>query len=186
MGFMPQIRTNKDTIFAVDVDDVCLNLVSSWLEKYNRFCNDSVKKEDIKSWDIASYVKKCTPEVFYSMLDSGLYSRMSSLDGALQGVNFLRERYRVIFVTSNFGDVGRAKFDRLNVLGFNINKRDFIEASDKSLIVCDYLLDDNVDNVVSAFGFGIIFTQPWNENWNNRSHNVLRVKSWNELVGRFT
>jgi len=100
---------------------------------------------------------------------------------ALEGVNFLRIFSRVVFVTSNFGDVGRAKFNALNRLGFQVDKKDFIEASDKSLIRGDFLIDDNFDNCNSFSNCGILFTKPWNL----KDNFEFRVNNWNDIMNFF-
>lgn len=170
----------RKKIIALDVDDVCLDLATHWLYKYNIIYNDRVKKDAIKTWDISSYTTlKDNPEEFYSLLNGQLYRGISQVVGAVDGVNKIRANYRVIFVTSNFADIGRPKFDALNRIGFNVNKKDYFECSDKSLISYDVLFDDNIDNVQNAYmGRGVLFTQPWNQ-LNNTNP---RVNDWKQLL----
>lgn len=55
----------NNKIFAVDVDDVCLDLNSVWLEDYNQVYNDNLKTEDITDWIITKFVKpECGNKIF--------------------------------------------------------------------------------------------------------------------------
>lgn len=172
--------SNKYTyILGFDVDDLILDLVSPWLKKNNKVFNDNVTKDMIKTWNIASYTNsKNTPQNFYNLLDGSLYDDIEPVDGALDGINRARKLGRVIFITSNFADIGRPKFDALNRLGFNVDKKDYFECSDKSLIRYDVLFDDNTDNVENAYqNSGVLFTQPWNRLYPYSP----RVNNWNDI-----
>jgi 5'(3')-deoxyribonucleotidase len=107
---------------------------------------------------------------------------INQVDYALWGVGELRKMgYRVICVTSNYGEVGDAKFYALERLGFNFPKEDFFEASDKSLIACDYLIDDNPTNVLKSYGEGVLFSQPWNK----YEIYTPRMDDWKDVVRFF-
>jgi 5'(3')-deoxyribonucleotidase len=113
-----------------------------------------------------------------------IYESINTIPGALWGVNRLRvlkSLPRVIFVTSNFGNSAGAKFNTLNRLGFNVSKKDYLEVGDKSLVVCDYLVDDNYENVTSTYGTGILFNKPWNKMENYSP----RVFDWADIVEYF-
>jgi len=166
-------------IIAYDADDVLLDTVTKWIRRYNHYYDDVLEKKDVLDWNIASYTKlRNEPEKFYHLLDTFLYKGVDAVEGALSGFQKSRKYGRVIVVTSNFGDVGRAKLDALNYLGFEISKKDFVECQDKSLICCDILFDDNIDNATSAYNDnGWLFSQPWNLKYDF----PRRVSSWNEI-----
>ena len=174
-----EMRMKSRTIFAVDVDDVVLDLVPMWLYVYNTIYNDSVNPKDIKTWDIVNYTKLANkPDKFYSLLNESLYRRLFLVEGASEAISELRGLGRVIFVTSNFGDVGRPKFEALNRLGIPVNKSDFIETGDKSVIRGDYLIDDNFGNATNFKGVGLLFNRPWNQDYEYH----LRFGSWDKIL----
>lgn len=168
-------------IYGIDIDDVLLGLVPHWLIPYNRDWKDNLRAEQILSWDFSSYVKPECGKRIYDYLTPSLYEGIPIIEGALLGVSALREMGRVIFVTSNMGNNAGVKFNKLNQYGFNIDKKDYIEVADKSLIMCDYLLDDSMDNINSAWGQGVVFTQPWNKS----SLHTPRVNNWFKAVRYF-
>jgi len=169
----------NNVIIGVDVDDLLLKLVKKWLEVHNKINNDNVNEQDVLSWDIATYTNlKNTPKDFYKILTPEIYEDIEMVDGALDGVNKLREIGRVIFITSNYGNIEGAKYDALNRHGFNVDKKDFFSAYDKSLIKNHVLFDDNYDNVVRAYNKGVLFTRPWNK----PSVYTPRCDNWNEII----
>jgi 5'(3')-deoxyribonucleotidase len=40
----------------IDIDDTCWDLMSHWLDAYNKITNEQVKPKDIHSWEIDEYV----------------------------------------------------------------------------------------------------------------------------------
>jgi 5'(3')-deoxyribonucleotidase len=173
----------SNIIIGVDVDDVLLKLVKKWLQVHNIKNNDDISEKDITSWDIASHTNlKNKPQDFYDLLTPDVYDDIEIVDNALRGVNFLRQFSRVIFITSNFGNIGAAKFEALNRNGFDVSKKDFFEAYDKSLIKCDVLFDDNYENVTNAFSKGVLFTQPWNKmnTYSPRCNDWVEIMRWSQ------
>jgi len=166
-------------IFAVDFDDVCFALVSLWTKKYNFLYDDNLDVSSITDWDISKFVNPKCGNKIYDMLDTNMYKEKNIIVGSLWGVNELRNAgYRVIFATSNSFNMGGAKFDWLNRNGFEVRKEDYFEVGDKSLINCDYLLDDNHSTILGMDGRGILFTQPWNMKYGY----TPRVDNWFELI----
>lgn len=168
------------TIVLTDVDDTLVELVHPWLNKYNKIWNDNLTQDDIHSWNIGSYTK--AGKVFYDLLTSDLYDTIEAVEDSLYGIQYIRQNIgRVVFVTSGFGHNGKAKLEALNRLGFNVKPEDFIEATDKSLIRGDYLIDDNYDNCNNFLGVGLLLSRPWNKN----NYYRYRVSSWNEIIKYF-
>jgi len=166
-------------IIALDCDDVLLDLVPNWLKRYNKDFSDFVKVSEIKDWDISKYVS--CGEGIYKYLVPDLYRDISVVEGALLGINQLRNWARVIVVTSNMGDNSGVKFNKLNELGFEVDKKDYFECSDKSLVASDFLVDDNIDNIKHSYGKGVLFSQPWNR----KSLHTPRCENWFEVVRFF-
>lgn len=152
-------------IIACDIDDVILDLVPTWLDAYNRDYNDSLTKDKLTDWNIASFVKpECGTKIYDYIAFSDIFYGSNPVVGALDGVNKFRSwDYRIIFVTAN--DPEGCKFPWLKEHGFIKDRKDFIVAYDKSLILADILIDDKYDNVISFPREAILFTQPWNEKY---------------------
>src|SRR5258708_154731 len=174
---------NNQKIFASDIDDVLLKLIPHCLDKYNLNWNDNLKEEDITDWAISSFVKPECGEKFFNYFSPEIYDDIDVVENSLWGINCLRTLgYRVVFLTSNAFSVGNIKLNALNIRGFNIDEKDYFETSDKSIdgspIKYDWLLDDNMDNILSAQEKGILFTRAWNKKYDYQP----RVNEWIELI----
>lgn len=168
------------TTILVDVDDTILELVPEWLSKSNKIWGDNVKPSDIHSWEIGSYTK--AGKDFYKLLTPDLYDNIKATPNSLEGIQYLRTISRVVFVTSGFGNNGKAKFDAMNKLGFEVNPIDFVEATDKSLIRGEYLIDDNFDNCFNFPELALLFSKPWNI----KKYYPTRVSSWIDIINFFS
>ncbi len=166
-------------IIACDIDDVLFSLVPLWIDKYNFIWDDKLDHKTITDWDISMFVKPKCGEKIYSYLDEKLYLDKNLVKDADWGVKQLRKMgYRVIFITSNSFNMGGVKFNWLNRNGFEVDKKDYFECGEKSLVKFNLLLDDNYENVLSSGKRGVLFTQ----SWNLKNKHPRRVSSWKEFI----
>ena len=170
----------QTNIVALDVDDVVLDLLPSWLRCYNRDYDDNLIKDKITEWDISKFVKPIAKKAIYYYVDKEeIYKTAMPVENALKGMNLIKEYgYRIIYVTAN--NPYNSKFDWLFKNKFLDDYKDFVSAYDKSLILADYLIDDKYDNVINFKGKGILFDQPWNKD--SAYHN--RVKNWDDIINK--
>jgi 5'(3')-deoxyribonucleotidase len=165
---------------AIDVDDVCADLNTEWLRRYNKDFNDDLTKDKITEWDISSFVKpECGKYIFEYLDDLSLYNYVLPIPDALNGINALKIMgHRIIFVTTpTIKSVGRKFLWLLDNL-FIFDMKDYLEVTDKSLVRADMIIDDRYENVKKFNGSGILFTKPWNLKYNY----TPRVKDWNGIV----
>jgi 5'(3')-deoxyribonucleotidase len=167
-------------VIILDVDSVLVENIPALLERYNEWYDDSVTKEDILDWDISQFLKHGT-DVNALFADPTLYQRAQPVSGALEAVNYLRERRcRIIFATIPWPGTEGAKLKWLLDHGFTTDKREYAEVQDKSVLIADALLvDDNPKNLDDYGGFGFLFAQPWNA----RSRGFKQViQSWEAFL----
>ena len=162
-------------VIAVDIDDVCLNLIENWIRRYNEDFDDNLKKEDIKDWSIHVFVKKEAKDAIYEYVQSDeVFLEAEPVENSYKVITLLKKWSRVIYVTAN--DPMNCKFKWLLEHGFISSIKDFVVAYDKSLIKSDILIDDNFNNVKNRKG-GWLFEQPWNLKYKFEN----RVKSWTDI-----
>ena len=179
---------------AVDVDDVTLDLLNIWLRDINRKFKTKLERHEITTWAIHDHVQGAAgpdavidPAEVYNLLTQDMYLEVEPIEGALYGVNQLRELgHRVIFVTSTPKGCEGAKLAFLKRHGFLDDKgaygdgrvySDYIECHDKSLIQADILIDDRVTNIQDFPGQAILFDRFHNRSfpWKYRAMNWLDV-----------
>jgi len=156
-------RNKNHMIISIDVDGVTADLLEVWLEKYNSDYDDKLQLVDIRNWGIHMFVKpECGLSIYEYLKDKTLYKKVKPIKNALESIKKLRSVGRVIFVTTTPIEASGVKYEWLNDNGFDVDLKDYVECSDKSLIRADFLLDDNLTNVSSFHGRGVLFSQFWN------------------------
>ena len=151
---------------AVDVDDVCADLLTEWLRIYRKMSGHELYPEQIFAWELEKFVLPGFEKLVYSILQyPTLYDGVIPIPGALEAVLLFRARgHRVVFATSCPPGTAEHKYDWLVRHGFLEagNRKDFVPITDKSLVRADFLFDDHIKNIETFPGKGVLI---------NRVHN---------------
>lgn len=173
-------------VIALDVDDVCADLLSEWLRLYNLDYNDNLLPENIWDWDLSKCVKPvCGRSIYKYLHKANLYDGVKPFEGAREAVyTLLSKGHRVVYVTACVQDTMDQKLEWLLHHCFLTKKnyrRDFIAAGDKSLIMADYLFDDRPLNVETfKWGTGVLVERPHNRDckWPHRVRSLAEAPNW--------
>lgn len=167
----------------IDVDDVTARLVDWWLTSYNFDHDDHLQEKDIKSWSIGKYTK-IGDKIYDYLKDPSLYDGILPVDNASWGLRTLRRfGYRVVFITASTPEQSGRKYRWLQEWDLIDSRKNYVDALDKTLIKCDYLVDDNPDNIINATCQGVVYTREWNKYLGNI---YPRVSNWEEIVSYFS
>ena len=163
----------------IDLDDVVCDLGNAWILKYNQDYNDNLKKEDILQWDVSKFVKKeCGKKVFGYFNDPTLYLNCLEIPNSLNCINILKEQgHNILFISACMPKTMEAKYEWLKKHNYINSINEFIAIYDKSLINVDILLDDKPETIENFPKKGVLFSQPWNQNYN-----LPRVNDWEEFI----
>lgn len=166
-------------IVAVDIDDVIISLVPTWLHLYNKDYKDNLSKNDITDWQIDKFVKpECGINIYNYIEDPRIYDLCKPVENSFEAISILHEQARVIFITSStIGCAGR-KYIWLKKHGYIDRLDDYIEAKDKYLINCNCLIDDNYANIEHSNKNNYLFSAPWNLKYNYPK----RINGWREFI----
>jgi 5'-nucleotidase len=164
-------------IIAVDIDDVCADLLTEWLRRYRKLSGHELHPRDVTSWNVTAQMLPEHREAGYKVLfDDDLYDGVWPHLGSKGAVQDLRELGRVIFVTScpNM-KAAHHKFEWLERNGFEPTMDNFFVAKDKSIIRADVLFDDGVHNCEAFGGPAYLVSRPHNKNvvWSGKRVNGL-------------
>ncbi len=167
LTYLETLKGEGRTI-AMDVDEVCADLLGQWLLRYNLKYNDNLLPEFVTGWNLSNYVKADAKDDIHRILDDpGIYNDILPIPYALTGVRrLLAHGFRIVYVSSCHRGTSEAKREWLLRWGFLTKQnaeRDFIPATDKSLIRAEFLFDDRYENVRDFPGVGVLV---------NRAHNA--------------
>ena len=171
-------------ILLVDIDGVCADLHTEWYRLYNLDYQDNLVAENVKSWDIHSYVKsECGRKIYNYLRSPTLYQGVKPIEGALEHIRWLKENgWRIVYVSSAVIGSLDQKARWLAEHGFiPEGKRhlpDVIFAYDKDLIRGQALIDDAPHNIETFPGMGIVMDYPWNQTIKRKHY---RIHGWKEL-----
>lgn len=175
-------------IVACDVDGVVADLLPEWLRRYNRDYGDDLTPERITDWGIDRFVKpECGDLIMRYLCDATLYGRVAPVEGALWGVEALRdEGHEVIFTTScHPGGSYEQKLCWLRDRGFIRHHDEMVAIGNKSLIAADIMIDDGGHNVTRWVAQrhrpAVLFSAPHNQHVGTH-HLIRRVATWQEVV----
>lgn len=182
------MKNEKSVIFC-DVDDVVANLCGEWVRLYNAEYGDTLQQKNVTDWDISKFVKpECGDDIFKYLWNDNLYQGVEPIDGASEGIMQLRDLgYRVVFATSCNLKMAGQKLQWLDDYGFlSMDKRgvckDYIEISDKHLLLGDTLIDDYHHNLNGFQGRRILFNASHNLAISQNDFTFSRAANWEEVV----
>lgn len=95
----------------------------------------------------------------------------------------LNEHYEIYIATAAMDVPGsfHAKYEWLLEYFPFLNPTHFIFCGDKKVVKADYLIDDNIRQLQSFTGEGILYSQPYNEQYTQ----FKRVYNWKEIKELF-
>lgn len=168
----------------IDLDDTLSDLVSKWLSVYNEEFNDNLCKEDIKSWEIVSYVKPEAVEKFFKYLQEPTFFESVDVKPYAQEVTErLVKRYELFVVTAYCPEACLAKCKWLRNNFPHIPEQNIVFCRDKGIIKADFMIDDGIHNIedfkkTNPHGLPIVFDAPWNRYVGGK---YIRAKDWIEV-----
>lgn len=179
-------------IVGMDIDGVILDLHAEWIvNRYNKFWGDHLTHESFTAWDVTQFVKpECGEKVYDILSHTDLYDDVPLIKNhSLHYINLLRAEHgkRFVFATSVIGEHGGQKLKALRRFGYLPQGRyteDYIEASDKSLLNFDVMVDDyhgTIQKFLDRGKAGILYSQPWNRSFTTSDPNFYRVSTFEEI-----
>lgn len=175
----------------VDVDDVVLNLVPSWVARLRELaptCPDPFESE-WEQWDLAHRLPQEFHDSLWACLDHDLYETLPLVPRADWGIEQLRIRgHRVVFATSCTPEHAGAKWHALARHGLLPNGRfnkDYVEIADKSLLRGNVIVDDRPSTCQQFVGHSILFKRTFAiDHLPNRHPTQEVAANWEEVIRR--
>jgi 5'-nucleotidase len=169
---------------AIDMDEVMANTVQHCLDLYNADFEKHVTLADLHGLGLFDAIAAEHHLHVCRYFESEMFfANIQVMEGSQAAIQELAKKYEV-FVVSAAMDVPKsfsAKFEWLGVHFPFLPPGRIVFCGDKSIIAADYLVDDNVRNLLSFGGEGILFTA----HHNIRETRFRRVNNWPEVCALF-
>ena len=165
-------------IVSCDIDGVLNNLTECVLQLYNQESGDNLTENDITEYSIERFVKpEYRNKISQYFLDKRIWGMLKWDVGWIAKI-LDNNMYDLYFTTasslktinSKAISLAWAVYDYSSMSAINIYNyiaNHTIVTQNKQLILADVVIDDCIDNL---------------QLWNNRVHNILFVKPWNQRL----
>lgn len=170
-------------IIGIDLDDVIWNTLEAWLKRYNEITDDDIEVSDVKSWDIAQYIKKGNREMLFYVLEQNDFWETVQPKNDSQRVlkQLIDDGYDVYIVTASGYKNLHKKMERLFELYPFLNFSNVIITRTKQMIDLDVLIDDNPENLCEGSYKKVLFDRPHNQWCAEKNIGATRVSSWDQI-----
>jgi 5'(3')-deoxyribonucleotidase len=168
----------------VDMDEVMADAIAEHLLRYNRDYKGNITKEDLRGkrfWQVV-------PEMHHPVLDDYLraedfFEVLEVMPDSQRVMAALQQRYEVFIATAamEVPTSFNAKYRWLERLFPFIPHTHIVFCGDKSILLADYLIDDNPRQLARFRGEGILYDAPHNE----MVTGYRRVKNWLDIEALF-
>lgn len=172
-------------IIVCDVDGILNDLVEKTIDMYNSLNCKSIKLSDITSYNFFDCLPYDDAEGVVSLFkNKSLWDSLKPREGAQHTLRQLIKRGHNVYLATatdpvNFG----WKIDWLRQYFSFIPSDNVIRITDKSLLKCDILIDDCLDNLISVFCDRITLNYPWNQSSSKDiAYDIIRCDNWHEIA----
>lgn len=167
------LEQKDEIVFAIDVDSVLRDNLGEMVKLYNEEFNEDMTVEDIKNYKtdisfprIEEETGQTSSQWFFQDHSEELFVKAKPFENASEDVAELRKLGKVIIVT--YQKTTLNKVQTLEWLEKNGIKYDgIVFVKDKSIVDCDYFIDDNDWNFNGCRARqGILINAPYNKDVN--------------------
>ena len=165
---------------AIDMDEVMADTMAHFLAKYNSNFGVGLKTEHFQGRHVFEVIEEAhRPEAREYFQQEAFFANIPVMPDSAEVIKALTGRFEV-FITTAAMDVPNsftAKFEWLQRHFPFIPTSNIVFCGDKSIVLADYLIDDNLRQLTNFRGEGILFTAPHNVN----ETRFRRVNNWQDV-----
>ena len=169
----------------VDLDDTIEQLLAALVKRANeRFCRNATV-DDVTDWSIVcAFPGIAKREILDFMREPDFWEEVKPVPGAAEALkHFMDEGHQVYIVTATEAEHVHGKMERVLFRYFPFLSWDqVIITGRKQMIRGDVLIDDGIHNLEGGEYRKILFTAPYNREYDAEANGVIRVSSWDEIV----
>ena len=172
--------------FGIDVDEVIRECLPRLVELYNREFHDNKTVDDVTDYDVEKIfplIREKTGmsacEWFFQVHGYDVFMDTEPIKGAKEALDILHMYGNIVIITKQQGIPNKIYvIEWLMVHGIPYDDICFV--TDKSIIKCDYFIDDHIDNFAGVKARdGILISAPYNKTFGSNGEDLAleRIKN---------
>lgn len=169
---------------AIDMDEVMADTLKARLIRYEKDYGVSVSKQEVHGKSMYQAIPEAHRQQVRDVLDElDFFRHLEVMPDAQKVIKELNEHYDIIVATAAM-EVPfsfTAKYDWLLEHFPFLDSQKFVFCGNKSVVLADYLIDDNPHQLSHFTGESIMFSSPTNALENG----FKRVNNWQEVAELF-
>ena len=172
-------------IILVDMDDTIEQLLAALVKRANERFGRNVTVDEVTDWSIVCAFPGIEKrQILDFMREPDFWEDVRPVPGAAEGLkHFMDEGHEVYIVTATECEHVAEKMKGVLFRYFPfISWERVIITSRKQLIRGDVLIDDGIHNLEGGAYRKILFTAPYNRDYDAEANGMIRVNSWDEIV----
>jgi len=175
--------TDKKRI-AVDMDEVLADTLSQFIGEYNREFGENISKDHLSERKLAEIIPADRrARLRHYALQPGFFRDIPPMPGSSEVFAGLRERYEIFIATAamEFPTSFNEKYAWIKAHYHDFPESHIVFCGDKSVLACDFLIDDSTRHLARFRGQGFLFTAPHNLAENR----YPRLNDWADVRRQF-
>lgn len=172
-------------IIAVDIDNVLNNLAEKTLEFYNALSDKNIQMSDISTYNFAECLPQKEADGITELFKKyELWDSLTPLSDSQWGLKALVNMgHEIYLATATHPENFAWKVEWIEKYYPFIDTRNIIRIVNKSLLKCDVMIDDCLDNLIGNMCERICFDYPWNRDASKDfAYDVIRVYNWKDII----
>ena len=169
----------------VDMDDTIEQLLEALVKRANERFRRNATVDDVTDWSIVcAFPGIAKREILDFMREPDFWEDVRPVPGAAESLkHFMDEGHQVYIVTATESEHVDGKMKGVLFRWFPFLSWDqVIITSRKQMIRGDVLIDDGIHNLEGGDYQKILFTEPYNRDYDAEANGMIRVHSWDEIV----
>ena len=169
----------------VDMDDTIEQLLQALVSRANERFRRNATVDDVTDWSIVcAYPGIAKKQILDFMCEPDFWDTVKPVPGAPEALkHFLDEGHEVYIVTATESEHMAGKMEKVLFRYFPYLSWDrVIVTSRKQMIRGDVLIDDGIHNLEGGEYKKILFTAPYNRDYDAEANGMIRVRGWDEII----
>lgn len=169
----------------VDIDDILCDLVSTGLCLYNEEMGKKIALTDITSFHLHECLNEDDAKMILNIFEGQtIYKYLKPIPDSQWGLETLvKQGHHVFLATATSYKSFADKVEWVCKHFPCVTCKDIICVQDKSVLNCDIMVDDKLDNLTKNLCERIVLDYPWNRNKDKDFvYDIHRAYSWKDIV----